>query len=49
MIIIILPFSVSFAACGQLNPRGGVENVLPSPPVSPTESLLEGYSRRHFL
>lgn len=49
MIIIILPFFVSFAACGQLNPRGGGENVLPSPPVSPTESLLEGYSLRHFL
>lgn len=44
MVIIILPFSVSLAACGQLNPPRGRRK---GPP--PTECLPEGYSFRHFL
>ena len=44
MVIIILPFSVSLAACGQLNPPRGRRKGPPS-----TESLPEGYSFRHFL
>lgn len=52
MIIIILPFSVSFAACGQLNPRLGRRKRPPFPTRLPdrelTRRLLSSSFSRQF-
>ena len=52
MIIIILPFSVSFAACGQLNPPRGGRKRPPFPTCPPyrelTRRLLSSPFSRQF-
>jgi len=52
MIIIILPFSVSFAACGQLNPPPGRRKRPPFPTRPPyrelTRRLLSSSFSRQF-
>ena len=52
MIIIILPFSVSFAACGQLNPPRGRRKRPPFPTCPPyrelTRRLLSSPFSRQF-